>query len=57
VVEDVERFAERFDGVVLAKLDALREPQIHIDGSFHLEGIASNDVDAFPAVGTVDART
>ncbi len=57
MVENVESFPESFDGVVVAKLDALGKAQVHVDGALHLEGIAADDVDAFAAVGAVDATT
>src|SRR3981081_2975924 len=57
MVENVESFPESFDGVVVAKLDALGKAQIHVDGALHLECIAADDVDAFAAVGAVDATT
>src|SRR5882762_4453095 len=55
MVENVESFPKSFDGVVLAKLDALGKAQVHVDGALHLERIAADDVDAFAAVGAVDA--
>jgi len=45
----VESFPKAFDGVVLAKLDALGKAKVHVDGAIHLESIQADAVDAVAA--------
>ncbi len=54
MIEDVERFAQNFSRVPLAKTDALGKSHVHINCALRLKRITADDINAFTAVGTVD---
>src|SRR5260370_41337591 len=57
MVEEIEGLAENLSTVTVAEANFLGEAQVHVDGALHLEGIATNDVDALAAIGTVHPPT
>src|SRR5260370_36607384 len=52
MVEEIEGLAENLSTVTVAEANFLGEAQVHVGGALHLEGIATNDVDALAAIGT-----
>ena len=45
MVENVESLAEKLYCVALVEPDSLRQPQVHVDGSFLAETVTANHID------------
>ena len=57
VIEEIEGLSQDLRTVVLTEANLLGQADVHVNGALHLEGVATDDIDTLPAIGTVDARS
>src|SRR2546427_180080 len=57
VIEEIEGLTQDLRTVVLTEANLLGQADVHVNGALHLEGVATDDIDTLPAIGTVDARS